>query len=80
MGQDSVNLHRIWNETTSRLDSSSKRVAENRDVIPALEFSRWLFWSGLVELTEANSCDGPLKVDGSLQRHPAFKDFKLVIQ
>jgi hypothetical protein len=65
MSQDSVNLHRIWNETSSRLESLSKRVAENRDVMPALEFARFVIWSGICELLEANSSDGPLKVDGS---------------
>jgi hypothetical protein len=60
-----VNLHRIWSETNRQLDSLSLRVAENRDVMPALDFAKWLFFSGLLELLEANACEGGLKVDGA---------------
>ena len=65
MQPEAHNLHRIWRETDTRLDSLARRVAENRDVQPALEFARWLFWSGILELLEANACDGFLKVDGA---------------
>ena len=60
-----VNYHRIWNETNNRLDSLSARVRENRDVMAALDFARWLFWSGILELLEANACEGFHKVDGA---------------
>jgi len=59
-----VYLHRIWSETDRRLDSLSDRVRGNVDVMAALDFSRWLFFSGLLELLEANSCEGLFKVDG----------------
>jgi len=58
-------LHRIWSHVDLRLDVLTARVRENRDVMSASEFSRWLFGSGLLELLEANSCDGFLKVDGA---------------
>ena len=60
-----VILHRIWSETNNRLSTLSERVAENRSVDEAREFSNWLFWSGILELLERESCGGPLKVDGS---------------
>ncbi len=60
-----INLHRIWRETNLRLDVLSQRVAENKDLAAALEFSRWLFWSGILDLLEANPSPEPLKVDGS---------------
>jgi hypothetical protein len=63
-----VNYHRIWTETNGRLDSLFARVAENKDVMSSLDFGRWLFWSGLLELLESNSCPGPLRVDGPLLR------------
>ena len=66
MGKDcEVIYHRIWSETDSRLDILRARVAENKDVMAALDFARWLFWSGLLELLEANACSGFLKVDGA---------------
>jgi hypothetical protein len=66
MGSDNeVLMHRIWSETNRFLDDLSSRVAENRDVMPALDFARWLFFSGVLNLMEAHSCSGLLKVDGS---------------
>ena len=59
-----VQFHRIWSETNRRLDSLSDRVRENLEVMAALDFARWLFFSGLLELLEAHSCQGLLKVDG----------------
>lgn len=68
MESQSVNLHRIWLETSGRLDVLSKRVQEGRDVMAASEFARWLFFSGILKLLEANSQDGPLKIDGAFLR------------
>ena len=61
-----VNIHRIWNETLNRLETFRARVQENRDVMAASEFARWLFFSGLIELFKANAQDGFFKVDGCL--------------
>lgn len=66
--QKAVTLHQVWSATNFWLDTLKRRVAENLDVMPALDFARWLQWSGLVSLLEANSCDGLAKVDGPLLR------------
>ena len=59
-------LHCIWRETINRLDIFRQRVQENKDVMAASEFCRWLFFSGLIKLFKDNAQDGFLKVDGSL--------------
>jgi hypothetical protein len=63
---EQANLHRIWNETLNRLETYRRRVQENKDVMAASEFARWLFFSGLLELFKANAQDGFFKVDGCL--------------
>lgn len=68
MNADSVNLHWIYRETLNRLDVLHRRVQEGRDVEAASEFARWLIFSGIIKLMEANSSDKLLKVDGPLLR------------
>jgi hypothetical protein len=63
---EQTNLHRIWNETLNRLETLRGRVQENRDVMAASEFARWLLFSGLIELFKVNAQDGFFKVDGCL--------------
>jgi hypothetical protein len=63
--EQEIKLHRVWSETSTRLDVLRDRVSENKEVMAALDFARWLFWSGLLELLEMNSREGPLKVDGA---------------
>jgi hypothetical protein len=65
MNADLADLHRIYHECFNRLESFSKRVAENRDVMAASEFARWLSFSGIPRLLKANSNPAPLKVDGA---------------
>ena len=59
-------MHRIWNETLNRLETFRGRVQENRDVMAASEFARWLLFSGLIEFFKVNAQDGFFKVDGCL--------------
>lgn len=68
MTTDAVQLHWIWRETSNRLDVLHRRVQEGRDVMAASEFARWLNFSGIIKLLEANAQDAPLKVDGALLR------------
>jgi hypothetical protein len=63
---EKANLHRCWMETMNKLSSYSHRVSENRDVMAASEFARWLSFSGLLSMFKANPQDAPLKVDGAL--------------
>jgi len=56
----------MWREINSRLDTYSKQVAECRNLDAALDFCRFVFWSGLLDLLKRNSCTGPLTVDGPL--------------
>lgn len=64
MGLEPVNLHRIYSETSNRIDALSRRVQEGRDVMAASEFCRWLLFSGIFKLLEENASPAPLKVDG----------------
>lgn len=66
MKAESHELHCIWRETINRLDTFRQRVQENKDVMAASEFCRWLLFSGLIKLFKNNAQDGFLKVDGSL--------------
>jgi len=68
MTQDATNLYWIWKETINRLDTLSRRVAEGRDVMAASEFCRWLNFSGIFKLFDANPQPEPLKVDGAFAR------------
>jgi len=50
----------------NRLSVLERRVQEGRDVDAASEYARWLSFSGLLKLLEANSQPAPLVVDGCL--------------
>lgn len=65
---ETVLLHRIWRETINRLESLDRAVQESKRLDEALNFSRWVFWSGLCELCEQHSAPAPLKVDGAFLR------------
>ncbi len=68
MNADSVRCYQIYRQTANRLEVLSARVAENRDVMAASEFCRWLAGSGVLEFLEANPQPPPLNVDGPLLR------------
>lgn len=57
-------LHRIWREIDGKIDTYAGRVREGVEVLPASDFARWVRFSGLLELLEANSMDVPWAVDG----------------
>lgn len=61
---DATTLHWLWNETTNKLVAYRQRVREHRDVQAAMEFARWVQFSGLIELFSTNAQDGPQRVDG----------------
>lgn len=64
-------IHWFWNETKDRLEAYHRRVQEGRDVWAAVEFARFVRWSGLVKLFEENAQGEPLKVDGAYIRWKA---------
>jgi len=68
---DIVNLHWLWKETVLRLDSFSQRVQLSECVDEAADFARYVMFSGLCRLFEANPSAEPLKVDGPLARWKA---------
>jgi hypothetical protein len=68
MAIETANLHWIYRETMNRLKSYAGRVSEGRDVVAASEFARWLSFSGLIKLFDANPQSEPLKVDGPFMR------------
>lgn len=61
-----VELHRLFREINSRLDRHLKEADEGLNLDAALDFCRFVFWSGLLELLKRNSCSVPLTVDGPL--------------
>ena len=67
---EAVNFAQIYRETIRRLDVLSLRVQEGKDVQGASEFCRWLDFSGIPRLLEANANKetGLLKVDGAFLR------------
>src|SRR5262252_6463793 len=68
MVSDTANLHRLYSETHMRLDRYTRLVNEGKELMAALDFTRYLIWSGVIQILEQNAQDGPLKVDGSLIR------------
>jgi hypothetical protein len=64
MADSSLNLARIWRETLTRLESLDVAVQEAKRLDEALDFTRFVFWSGLLQLFKENPQPFPLKVDG----------------
>jgi len=64
MYPDRVQLHVMWRETDRFLESLAREVRENKRVMEASQFCRWLNFSGVVKLLESNPQDAPLLVDG----------------
>jgi hypothetical protein len=52
----------------NRLERFDRSVQEGKCLEEALDFTRWLFFSGILTLLEANPQPQPLKVDGSMLR------------
>lgn len=63
---DSTQLHWLWNETRLRLNQLATRADEGVDVQPAMDFARWIQFSGLIKLFKDNPQSEPVKVDGEL--------------
>jgi hypothetical protein len=63
---DPLNFHVIADQTLMRLESYSARIAENRDVMEALNFARFVINSRLAHLLKAHANEGRLPVDGNL--------------
>jgi len=59
-----VEVYRLWQETDRRIDSLTRSVRECKRVDEASTFSRWLQFSGILEVLERNSCKSVLPVDG----------------
>jgi len=62
---DSVQLHALWRETDTRLDSLARSVREGKCVDEASNFCRWLRFSGVLQLLEQNPKPFPLVVNGT---------------
>ena len=65
---DDVTVFTIARETTSRLETLTRRAKEGKDLHAAKEFASYLRWSGVLKLLEGHTATGPLKVDGALIR------------
>jgi hypothetical protein len=50
------------------LGRQDRRVQEGKGLEAALEFARYVFWSGIIELCEEYPQEHPLKVDGAMMR------------
>lgn len=64
MAEWSANIARIWRETSNRIESLDTAVQEGKKLEEALNFCRFVFWSGLLQLFRENPQPAPLKVDG----------------
>lgn len=62
---DVVVLHTIYRETLTHLESYEKRALEGKDLMVALDFTRWIQWSGILKLLKAYPAQGVCKVDGA---------------
>lgn len=61
-----VKCAKIYRETMNRLSSLQNRVNEGKDLEFALEFCRYIFWSGIIELLEYHaSTQSGLEVSGA---------------
>jgi hypothetical protein len=65
MRTEPQNLHRIYRETFNRLDRYARLVSEGKSLEAALDFARYVFWSGIIDLCEMNAEEGFFKVDGA---------------
>jgi len=65
---DDVTLFQIYRESNSRIDVYASRIREGVGVLEASDFARWLQFSGIVKLIEANSIQKPFVVDGRALR------------
>lgn len=61
---DQVTLHRLWNETNTRLDSLIRQVREGAGVVEASNFSRWLRFSGILQILQEADQEVPLPIRG----------------
>jgi len=64
MRPDEVDLHWLWRETTNRLNVLAGLVRENKRVLEAADFARWLRFSGLPKLFKQFPQATPFCVDG----------------
>jgi len=65
---DTVNLHRVWNETTRFVETIHREVREGKSVMEWSRYGRWLRFSGVLEILEANPQEFPLEVNGKALR------------
>jgi len=62
---DAVLLHTLYQKTLWELESYEKRAREGKDLMPALDFARYVRVSGLAKLLKEYPATGTLKVDGA---------------
>jgi len=68
MQTDTVRLPQIWRETTRFLDTIHGEVREGKSVMEWSRFTRWLRFSGILEILEAHPQDFPHEVNGKALR------------
>ncbi len=66
-----VDYHWLYRETVNQLDRYGKAVAQGSALSEALNFTRYLLWSGITKVLEAHARPEPLKVDGAYVRWKA---------
>jgi hypothetical protein len=60
-----LDVFRVCQETARRMDTLAARVVEGKFILEASEFVRWLRFSGIVGLCQANQAAGELPIDGA---------------
>jgi len=76
---DAVLLHTLYQKTLWELESYEKRAREGKDLMPALDFARFVTVSGIAKLLKQYPADGTLKVDGAFLEWKA-NEVKAMVQ
>ena len=63
---DDVALHVLWVQTVTELQTRLREAREGKNVLPALDFARWIRNAGILKLFCNNPQPHPLPVDGAV--------------
>jgi hypothetical protein len=76
---DGVQAYKLWRETDGMLSQYVKRAREGKDLYAALDFARYVLWSGVIDLVNQNAHLSPVKIDAAHLQWKA-KDLQSTVQ
>lgn len=62
---DGVQAYKLWRETRHMLTIYERRAREGKDLDAALEFARYVIWSGVVDVVNASAHLSPIAIDAA---------------